>query len=547
MTEPVLDESETSIENVGAALWCMPKRHESSRLEFSWHFGGSGFAVKGSAMSAIRNLEGAVITVLLSVRVLAACSCDRVEDAGVDGGNPGVDASRPMDAALTALDAGFGADASTADAQDSGPTDTSLSHEPPYPPGLCPDSPTPDDVPPGWQRYDGFACTCPVYIPGVHGTPLPPFEWEPCQAPIPDYLGCRRLKMGWGFAGRGLTSAFPYFWRDPIAGRSYLEMGRHDPATDRLFSIVAELDGSVHVAFLQRQISTRACAGASEQLANGRYVFAFRDRTRKIDGFIAGKVEDTYPSRVFSKPYEEPYYSDWAASSEWIVRFHANVSKMAWDGAQFEVVSTPSQATMAQHSGIALGQNILWPVGSGDLRGVLSWTPAYGTRQLLLWPNDPTHSAFDFATDGTDMVWTQSYERDSSDHWSRFDIMAAPYTTDPAKALGTARRLRSDYSYSAPFSYAVGCGYAAHQVYWNGREASLLIVRLSDGVSWILSGAEEDGGWMYGPPVGIACDANMQNIELIGRIWKMFEWSGYPDSTLIRIPMANLGPGIAPD
>ncbi|MBI5544389.1 MAG: hypothetical protein HY901_10895, partial [Deltaproteobacteria bacterium] len=404
----------------------------------------------------------------------------------------------------------------------------------------------PEDVPAGWQRYDGISCRFPLYIQGAKGIPLPHIEWEPCPAPIPADLGCRRIKAGWGFAGEGQISVYPRFWRDGTTGKSFIEVNRADRPTDRIFLIVTELDGSVRVAFLQRRYSSSVTFGGPDAIADGRYVFGVVGG--EIDGFIGGRIGEAYPRVAYAGTHQTRWYSNWAASEGWIVRFNAFVSKTAWNPILVEEIPLPGSVGggLEPHLGFGVGKDIFWEVGSQDLSGVVSWSMAEGARSLLVWPNDPLHSAGNFGTDGQEMAWTYADQRDSATgEWSRVSVMTGPYTTDPEQLKTTARRLRSDFGSFSPYPYHVGCGYAARVIGMN-QSFALFIVRLRDGVSWIIPDGQQTGSWRFGlASIGIACNTAGEQVEVLSTFYGPETWA--QRVTMVRIPLANLGPGLPPD
>lgn len=119
--------------------------------------------------------------------------------------------------------------------------------------------------------------------------------------------------------------------------------------------------------------------------------------------------------------------------------------------------------------------------------------------------------------------------------------MTAPYSTDADTVAKTARRLRSDQHLPAMMDgFAGGCGYAARNFYQPLGDSShantLLIVRLSDGVSWSVTMPSTKSGAQLTHALGVTCE-------------EVFSKAQFPDesSAIVRIRLDSLGPGMPPD
>jgi hypothetical protein len=131
---------------------------------------------------------------------------------------------------------------------------------------------------------------------------------------------------------------------------------------------------------------------------------------------------------------------------------------------------------------------VFWEVGGLTKHGVMSWTEASGQQNLIRWLGDYTQGAGNFNTDGVDMVWSHGTGKaPSASKYPTVSIMTAPFTADPAVRKAKEKRLRSDPGQLGVTPFGVGCGYASRVVYDATTDTvDLLVVRLSDGVSWIV-------------------------------------------------------------
>lgn len=115
--------------------------------------------------------------------------------------------------------------------------------------------------------------------------------------------------------------------------------------------------------------------------------------------------------------------------------------------------------------------------------------------------------------------------------------MTAPFTTDPAVRKAKEKRLRSDPGQLGVAPFGVGCGYASRVVHDAGTDTmDLLVVRLSDGVSWIVKS----------PPIS----TEVQLMNALGTsCGEVFAQVQFPDeaNAIVRMPLSSLGPAIPPD
>lgn len=217
-------------------------------------------------------------------------------DAGMMDSQP--DAPWQPDASADAADVEVEADAAV-------PWDGS-------PDGCAPFDPPPV-VPTGWERYTGWSCECPLYIRGASGDPLPPVEWEPCGAPVPQSLACRQMKDTWN-GGVIPFGIFPRFSIEPNTGKVLLAFDRMsyggDPNTR--YRVVAEADGPVRTAFLQVNPLDKGCEFVYDDLTDDRYALRGLGDTwdgpltgssvPRVEGILAGEVSSTHPEAVLKLP-----------------------------------------------------------------------------------------------------------------------------------------------------------------------------------------------------------------------------------------------------
>lgn len=398
----------------------------------------------------------------------------------------------------------------------------------------CPPLGLPKEVPPGFLEYTGYSCSCRFYVPGPEAEPLPPVEWEPCPQPGPNNPSCQRMKTPWTTTSGAVGT--PRFWFDKAAQKSYVQFTRFridSVANTVRHSIIAPVDGSLENSIVQHGT---ACVLYNHGIEGGRYLFGVSSEPLGTEGFIGGKLGEA-PDFAYKQPLKQYEHTTWRMTSEWVIRWKSGLFGRRWGESDEVTIHTGSSPFDIK----GIGGDVFFRVGGFVSAGILTWNHAKGVRDLIRYPNDPERGAANFGTEGGDMVWT--YGEGLPDNPSQWlvnrSIMTAPYSTDAETVANTARRLRSDPG--TPIDgFAVGCGHAARQFYQAGangkNSANLLVVRLSDGVSWIVEMPPTSEGAQFMTALGLTCE-------------EVFTSAHFPDQavTIVRIRLDSLGPGLAPD
>ena len=135
--------------------------------------------------------------------------------------------------------------------------------------------------------------------------------------------------------------------------------------------------------------------------------------------------------------------------------------------------------------------------------------------------------AANLGTDGIDMVWSEGEGKEPGQTSAEFPIrriMTAPFTSDPDQL--DARRLREQPGkVSQVWPWVVGCGFGAFD-----NQGQKLVVRLSDGWMWTVPTFPG-----FSRPIGVTCEHVILRATLPTH------------STLVRIRLDSLGPGLEPD
>ena len=483
---------------------------------------------------------------VLTAALVGACTSCESEPGGA-GTSPSAEAGDAQaDGSDARLDAKPDTDADSA---------SDATREADADPSDCGPFQRPEAAPVDWEEYTGWSCGCRLYVPGQTGTMPDPIEWEPCESPVPSNLSCRWMKHTWkpdGGAGEGI---FPKVWIDRTSGETLLQFDRIfvDDNPDSRYRLVGEADGPIRVAFFEGTPWNKGCAMGGAGVTSSRYGFGVVGDTwdgpilvpESKEGFVGGRLSEPYPDAI-QKETQGDSTETRRLSDEWIVKRDDNGSLRAWtwDFSESHVIYDPAQdpdkLPITSHV-FPWGKNVFVEVGWLAPYGVVIWSKDEGVRPHLRYVGDASRAIMNFATDGTDMVWTYGEGPITSGggDFEKVEVMTAPYTEDGAEALANARRVRSDLAELEPDGWVVGCGYAARapalgDPNWN----ALFIVRLSDGESWLIPGSATAPSISWANPLGISCEELFVTAEI--PVPQM-------GTRILRIRLDSLGPGTPPD
>ena len=462
---------------------------------------------------------------LLSLALASGCSA-------CGGGSTG-----PPEGAGAASGGGAGGSASTTSgsgADNSSSTSTSSGGS-----GPCPPLEPPASVPAGWVEYGDWSCDCRFYLPPSEELLPPPIAWEPCPV-APQGVDCRRMVSDWT-DGKFPVSLGNSLWVDDNG--TPLIMFRQI-SDDHLLNLIAEVDGRVRFAFLQARDPTlgnhQPCGVQLGQVNENKYVLQVEGDGIHGDwtdtpyvGALGGTLGQLRPDVLVR--YDDGSHNTWVASSSFTVRGSMPgflLEALSWSGPPGTVISSaaldPENHALGQL--VAIGDAVFFDSGGVYQHGINVWDPIHGARPFVRWIGDWTKGAGDLGSDGIDLVWSYGEGKQPSEMGNPYpvqSVMTAPYTTDPDQL--EPRRLRSyPGSGIGAWQWSVGCGYAANE---GAGDDIMLVVRLSDGVSWLVPGSL---GFVP-QPFGVTCE-------------EVFSLGTMGDElTISRIRLDSLGPGIPPD
>jgi len=414
----------------------------------------------------------------------------------------------------------------------------------------CPQRPKPPDVPEGWEEYPVMDCKYRLYVPPSEDLLPPPLTWETCTQDLgPGDYDCRQLKVDWPtdleapYAIGGNAPA--YVAPDGKVVIQLAKMYEREGATGReraLMSIVVDADGPVRQAFwtdyqtgqipslwfTQRGVAPGKSSWVVMEWSGGSLV-------RSVS--IGGDDKVLAPPVLLDVLASDPDPATVVAGSEYYVETGYDFRVRSWDGTD---KGFAAKGAGAYSPPTWVGPTLLFAFESSPTYRIWRWTEQDGSKELVGFGADTTKGAGFPGSDGKDLVWIQGENLGPNDtDFPTRSVMTSPFSTDPAQIQ--PRRLRSwgpTYVGTPVVAPVVGCGLAALGSFFPATEpdpGGVLIVRLSDGVSWLIRPPPQPGPfWSW--PIAITCE----------EVFTMFRGSNGLD-TIRRVRLDSLGPGDPPD
>jgi hypothetical protein len=384
----------------------------------------------------------------------------------------------------------------------------------------CPGTDVPSDLANGWEPYSVFGCRYGFYVPKALEHLPAPLKWEECTDVGPDPYTCRQLTVDWPTIEPEYVGGIPAATRE-ADGRVVLQLRRIQSYLDTaqkkridMLAMVAEADGPVRQAIWGKGLAAQG-AGASitqSSVSSGRSTWYLQERGASAEfvrwAAIGGRDTDLRPQLLFDRDLTiDPAGGATAVTgaSLWAERTR-QLRVHGWDGVDHGTVWSGGADLGAVRWS---GDTLLWSAESAASSELWSFNLASGAQKLVSFGADVTRGAGNLATDGEVLVWLQGEGRTGDAGGGRTyptrSVMVAPFETAPENLR--PRRLRSWLPPSIATGLApaaVGCGFAAFSHVPRELTEELFIVRLSDGVAWILR-SPADRHWVWGYPVAVTC------------------------------------------
>ncbi len=402
--------------------------------------------------------------------------------------------------------------------------------------GGCDLPPKPDGVPPGWVDYADWQCNkCRFYVPSSKTVLPPPIVWEKCPK-SPAAIDCQSMVIDWTNSESAAGALMA-----TVAGKPVLGLTRNaiDGPNPYFMHVIAEADGPVRSALISIEFPAPGCFLDLYAFQDGKVIYKVlgddawgKWATSLHKGAFGGSIDQLHPDLIGDYGQE----NSWACSGSRVYRETQSLTfyTQLWGMTDETFISSPATDPEKLQLGqpLAWGDSFFWISTSSYVQGINSWTSADGARPFIRYLGDATRGAGNLGTDGATMVWSYGEGKAPNDGKTTYpvkSILSSPFTTDPAKLV--PKRLRSDPSGSiGGQAFRVACGRAAH----GGKIFPVIIVRLSDGVSWTLPPSSQPDFYIN-DVIGLTCDHVYVYGEFGGR------WN------VARVKLDSLGPGMPPD
>lgn len=382
-------------------------------------------------------------------------------------------------------------------------------------------------MPPGWVPYDDYAPCSGLYIPTDATQLPPPISWQTCE-PAAGISSCRRVALDWspqptatGELGSECDAAIDASGH--AVASTVRVFGNAQGYTDHALGIVADVDGPVYNAILATLPNRYGpYVYLPPEYTPPRWLFQVLENNALLSGgYIAGTIGNLKPQAHGRVIGTAPSYF---VSDIGVLQVGPAVDVLDFStGNKLYSIqgSLPMSFEWMFHN------YIFWQGNSGRVNDVGRWDPDGGAIDFINYGFDPNHAAGSLGTDGKDMVWIEGHGNPSdAGFWTTCDFWTSPYVTDPSQLQ--PRRLRSAPCVLGVDRVPVGCGFAAA---WS--PTGEWILRLSDGWGWFLPNTT---GWTWQSALAVSCTEVFVGVYISG-----------PITTMARIPIASLGPGLAPD
>lgn len=412
----------------------------------------------------------------------------------------------------------------------------------------CYPQPIPPQVPEHWVPYTDWSCTYPFYVPDSAEHMPAPIAWEACPPEVTTTgVVCRSMKVDWPHNDSPIGTLNARMWipNDGSASVITFERNSYVPGIPPwVMVVIADVDGVVRSAIMQPRPAAVGTDLSAQDVMAGRFALQVRGEGESYTydshrfGALIGTVGDLRP-KLFARFDDGRVYS-FRIGGEWLARGDAPTLEIWFypldGGAPFLVTSPAIDPDGLQPDEALYSSFALFNMTTLHMAGVMIYDDARKLQPLIRWYGDLKQGAVNAGTDEKDIVWTYGTDHPIAEGpYPTRSIMTSPFSRNASEIK--PRRLRSDPNQELDPPFAVGCGYAAR---FDGQHG-LLVVRLSDGVSWDLA-PQPGGEWERA--IGITCD-------------EVFATFVAPRATadggidyemnIARVRIDSLGPGLQPD
>jgi hypothetical protein len=398
--------------------------------------------------------------------------------------------------------------------------------------GRCGDTQRPATVPAGWEYFPDYSCVCGLYYAPTADLLPPPIQWRDCDGTAtPPGAICRQMTEDWNADASGIGIS-PWV-RGYVRGDGHviLQVSRVDASL--IYRLLGDADGPITQAILE---ASPSCTLGQSSVAAGFYEYTLTGASSPGPGAVlAGAVSGLRPSLFLQ--YEPvgnvmPYYV--VGVSGVLEETQSDLVLYAWS----QPMAPMSIGAAAQDPGLVFsnpafaGSQLVWTAQSSTTSKLKFYAPGTGVQDLVGFAAGASSGAADVGYDGQELAWLEGDQETEAGSYASVSVMTASFSGNVSSLA--PRRLRSESpAYFGLSPYVVGCGYAVRLTEQGGAWGDLL-VRLSDGQAWFLTGGPA-AGWAWSDPVAVTCT------ELFAVVAPQ-----QGGRSIARVALASLGQGIAP-
>jgi hypothetical protein len=390
-------------------------------------------------------------------------------------------------------------------------------------------------APPGWMAVEDDDADCGIYVPNSRNDLPPPIRWEACPLDRQTSdLVCRRMVLdGEPPAGPEWVTPATRAIRRTDGSLALMTARFHG---HRVYRIVAGLDGPTIAAVLE---TSSRCTLTEEGGDGDRYVYrvftslATGTLSEYGGGVLGGSLNDFRPRLVHW--FHDDQARSFVAGDPSLLEITADgrlISRI-WDGssAEREIWSADRDGGLQQNYAFFHGSALFWAVDSFSFNGQRVFTERGGVKALLDPGTDPSYGMADLGTDGVNLVWAEGKGRTNlRDPFPTVSVAISPFTTDPSAVRPQTLRIDLDGYGFGTSPFRVGCGYATR--FLTNPQASILVVRLTDGAAARLSTRDTGRKWIWSEPLAVTCEEVIAMVRVEDHLPL--------HSTIVRVPLNSL-------
>jgi hypothetical protein len=333
---------------------------------------------------------------------------------------------------------------------------------------------------PDWLTYKPENSPCVYHVMPKGGTPPAPIEWGPCASDGIQGVACQQFVPP--------PSPLPFFssleldrWASPPhmvifrSGMNGFEVDFWRP------------DGSFAGAIASKNDLTACFLNLTRPPNDGTYFLDHLEATNASKSFVlVGNVGEVPSYTIATGDTYEDDDEDYFGTKNWVITLGDKLYASPWNSDVRQVIYSPNDHPSGLPALPEFGHEdaFFLKLSAGGKSGWVAWVAGKGIQDILIQSVSNQRGFTSLGTDGTDLVITYGENATGEYDYSKRTVLRTKYTTSSAELGASAKAVADIPRHSATSRWAVGCGYAAIGAADSESGVSLLVVRLSDGMTW---------------------------------------------------------------